>query len=718
MASHDDPDHALARTPVARLCRPPGAPVSAVRFQLLGPLSITDGGETVVLHPSKPANLLAALLLNAGSIVSVDYLQRMVWGDEQPATARAALQTCVLRLRRLFTRHEVVDTPIEAVPGGYRITAGGRSLDLVEFRERVRRTQKPGLSAEAAMGALQGALALWQTGVLANVRSEAIHRDEVPRLLEERLRVVERLCDLRLELGLCGQALVDLWSVTRAHPDHGRFREQLIEALYRTGRQTEALAEYRSFKAYLADGLGVGPSAALQRLELSILRGEDLGPASEPPALAGLPAGTPAAPAPVAEPPGLPPVPWFTGRAEAVATLRRRLTAAPEGAGTPVAELVCGGPGIGKTALAQQVAHLVRDDFPGGRTLVPMAAPDGSPRAAAEVVGELAARLGTPDAGSGPRALLILDDVVDAAQARDVLTAVPGHGVLLTSRLGLAGLVATHGVRVHRLGPLDGAEARELLTAVLGAERVADEPSGAEELAAVCGHHPLALVIAAARLGTRPALRLGDCARWLADDPLGRLSLSGHPRMSVVELFDAALARLDPDLAAAYVALGALGGPGWHAADGAAVLGLPVAECEAVLERLADAGLVEDGPPGPYHPHPLLRLHARLVAGQAGEGEARGPAGTPGGAGAPGQAGTAGRPAPPGRTGQSSHPAQSGPSGQSGPQTGQGGRPGHVPPPGPAGRAGQPGPAGFANSPSQPSRSTQSNRTSQPRQKV
>ncbi|WP_407566279.1 BTAD domain-containing putative transcriptional regulator [Streptomyces sp. 184] len=658
-----------------------------MRFQLLGPLSITDGGETVVLHPSKPANLLAALLLNAGAIVSVDYLQRMVWGDEQPATARAALQTCVLRLRRLFAKHEVVDTPIEAVPGGYRITADARSLDLVEFRERVRGTQEPGLSAEAALGALQGALALWQTGVLANVRSEVIHRDEVPRLLEERLRVVERLCDLRLELGQCGQALVDLWSVTRAHPDHGRFREQLIEALYRTGRQTEALAEYRRFKAYLADGLGVGPSAALQRLELSILRGEDLGPAAEPPARTALPAAAPAAPAPAPAPPALPPVPWFTGRAEAVATLRRRLTAEPDGSGAPAAELVCGGPGIGKTALAQQMAHLVRDHFPGGQTLVPMAAPDGSPRGAAEVVGELAGRLGTADAGAGERALLVLDDVVDAAQARDVLAAVPGHGVLITSRLGLAGLVATHGVRVHRLGALPAAEARELLTEVLGAERVAEEPGGAEELAEVCGHHPLALVIAAARLGTRPALRLGDCARWLADDPLGRLSLSGHPRMSVVDLFDAALDRLGPELAGAYVALGAIEEPGWDAADCAAVLGRPAAECEAVLERLADAGLLEDGPPGPYHPHPLLRLHTRLVAGRGG--------GPDEGAGPGGGAG-------PGRAARPDRSARAGPAAMAGPAATTS----------LAGPAGQTGPA------AQPSRSTQSNRTSQPRQKV
>ncbi len=95
-----------------------------MRFQLLGPLALADGPDVVVLQPSKPVILLAALLLNANSTVSAEYLQRAVWGEDQPATAKAALQTCVLRLRRLFTKHGVTGTSIEAVPGGYRITAG------------------------------------------------------------------------------------------------------------------------------------------------------------------------------------------------------------------------------------------------------------------------------------------------------------------------------------------------------------------------------------------------------------------------------------------------------------------------------------------------------------------------------------------------------------------------------------------------------------------
>lgn len=162
------------------------------------------------------------------------------------------------RLRRLFTKHGVTETPIEAVPGGYRITAGPRHLDLIGFRDEVRRAADIA-DPESELRVLKGALSLWEGSVLANVRSDVLHRDEVPRLVEERLRTLERACDLKLLLGRCGEALVELWSASRAHPGHERFREQLIEALYRTGRQTEALAEYRVVKDYLHDELGVDP---------------------------------------------------------------------------------------------------------------------------------------------------------------------------------------------------------------------------------------------------------------------------------------------------------------------------------------------------------------------------------------------------------------------------------------------------------------------------
>lgn len=622
---------------------------------------MTDGNDTVVLQPSKPTILLATLLLHANSVVSVGYLLRTVWGEEQPATAKAALQTCVLRLRRLFTKHGVTDTPIEAVPGGYRITAGAPTLDLIQFRERVRGAAGLAGDPEAELTALKDALGLWQGSVLANVPSHVLHRDEVPRLTEERLRTVERACDLELTMGRCGEALVELWSATRSYPGHERFWEQLIEALYRTGRQSEALGEYRRIKGHLLDELGVDPSPALQRLELQILRGEDLGaadggvahgvahgavdagPGAGAPALAaGSPQAGPATPA-VAEPPQIvlpvPAVPSFTGRAAEVAALVARLTEstdstestdgfdgpdAPAGAGRAI--LLSGAPGIGKTALALQVATLVRDSFPDGCHLVRMVGPDGTPHSPAEVAAAVSATLREHGAERS-RALLVLDDVADADQVRPLLTgalgAVGGTGgadcaTIITSRRGLTGLVATHGGWVLRLGTFAPEESYRLLRSVLGTERVSAEPGAARALAAACGHYPLALRILTARLLTRPGLRLADAVGWLTEDPLARLSLTDDPGMSVERVLGGALERLGPGLAQALLRVGTLPMDTFQAADATDVLVLPgtppetpVAEAELVLDRLADAGLLEEGSPGPYRMHELLRVYAR-----------------------------------------------------------------------------------------------------------
>lgn len=658
-----------------------------MRFQVLGPLSLSRGSEVVVLQPSKPTVLLAALLLNANSLVSGDYLLRVVWGEDQPATAKAALQTCVLRLRRLFTKHGVTQTPIEAVPGGYRVIASAPHLDLLDFRERRAGADRCRGDLEAELRILEEALELWQGPLLTNVRSDALHRDEVPQLKEEHLRALERACDLRLALGNCGRALGDLWGVTRTHPGHERFREQLIEALYRTGRQDEALAEYQRIKAYLREELGVDPSATLRKLELAILRGEDLGPASAdgPPVRLALPAGTrPATTARAGEPgeavelgesaelvvtradrersetpaeldvakgtrssgepPGstrvgelgsedaalggsgaagttetagispaslspVRPVPAFSGRAREIKALADRL----EGATNTDLTLLCGAPGVGKTALAVQTADLARSRFPGGQSVLLMVHPDGSPRSAREAAAIVAAARASRDETGAGGLLLVLDDVVDAEQVRPLLPCPSGDALIVTSRMGLAGLVATHGGWVQRVNNLAPEESRELMVAVLGAERVAEEPEAADQLAAACGHHPLALRILTARLLTRPTLRLADGVQWLGDDPVARLTLPDDSRMSVRRLLGTAIDRLDPRQADAFLRVAALPRTGFSPADGAVALGTSEADAEDVLEQLADAGFLEEGPPVPYRMHELLRAYARGV---------------------------------------------------------------------------------------------------------
>lgn len=256
------------------------------RFLVLGPLSIADDATTVVLQPSKPATLLATLLLHPGTMVSVEFLQRRIWGEEQPSTAKAALQTCVLRLRRLFAKYGVAPDAIEAIPGGYRITADPDLLDLTCFRDRVHRATEAG-DPEEELRLLRSALSLWRGPALTNVQSEALHREDVPRLEEERLRTQERVFDLELAAGRCRQVLAELRAAAEAHPFHERFWEQLIEALHRTGRRADALTEHQRISRHLRDELGVDPGTGLRQLHQAVLRGDDL--ETPPPASYGPP---------------------------------------------------------------------------------------------------------------------------------------------------------------------------------------------------------------------------------------------------------------------------------------------------------------------------------------------------------------------------------------------------------------------------------------------
>jgi DNA-binding SARP family transcriptional activator len=540
-------------------------------FRVLGPLALARGDDSVVLPPSRVASLLAALLVRPNEVVPVGALQEAIWGDDQPAAARAALQTCAMRLRQLFVRHAIGASSIETVPGGYRFNASGETADLVRFREMAGASDARS-RPDQQLVRLEGALALWRGPLLANVPSESLHRDVVPRLTEERLRVLERLCDLKIRLGLAASALVQLWEATRTHLGDERLAELHIEALYRTGRQADALAEYRRVKGFLAEELGVDPGPRLRRLELRILTGES--PVEEPETV--VVAG---------ESPGIEPPRGFVGRSALVGSVGERLRA---GAGVVV---LTGLPGVGKTALARRVASVVRDEFPAGQFLLAMHGADGAPACVDELAGQLA-RWSRP--GSAGRGLLVLDDVADVRQALAVAPLwTPGDAVLLTSRFGLAGVVARFGGTIERVGRFEPAESVTLLNDLVGDDRAAAEPDAVSALADLCDHLPLALRIAAARLLTRTA-DLAASVAWLRENPMGRLALPGDPDMTVQGRFDEAVHRLAPALVSAFLRIGTLDGGALDLSTVADRLQATPDAAEAVLDQLVDASLVDE----------------------------------------------------------------------------------------------------------------------------
>lgn len=597
------------------------------RFCVLGLVSIADDTQTVVFRPSKPVSLLAALLLHPNEPRSVEFLQNAVWEDYPSPTSKATLQTYVLRLRKLFRKFGISDNVIETVPGGYRLPATADSLDLVKFRELIR-ASGAGTTPHSELALLRQALSLWHGAPLANIQSGALQRDEVPRLTEEWLRAAERCFDIQIDLGLHRDVTAAMRAATQEHPGHERFREQLIEALYRSGRQADALGEYRSVKRYLREELGVYPGAALQRLEAAILRGEELAPRVRPEPPVRLADTARRHRAAVTRQPLPPDLPHFVGRQQELRVLAEQLTA--ESAG-PMVVVVSGPPGIGKTALAVRLAHLVKPHFPGGQWVTWLPGPDAAARPAGEP-GEPgpagqprpADHAGpTRPAGGGageaprpgePRTLLLIDNATGVDQIEPLLPTDRGSAAIVTARTSLAGLVMKRGSRTLRLDALPGPDSLRLLESMLGARWAAADAPAAHELADLCGHFPFALRVAATRLLTGTERTTAGLVRAIRADPVRKLAMAGDPQMSVHRMLAEFLRGLDRQIAEAFVRIGSSPLPDLTLGECSALLGRPAADAEQLLEALVDAGLVGGAADGRYHVNGLLRGFCAGVA--------------------------------------------------------------------------------------------------------
>ncbi|MFP3991804.1 BTAD domain-containing putative transcriptional regulator [Streptomyces sp. E11-3] len=585
----------------------------ALRFSVLGPVRAWRGGEPLTTGSPQQRALLAALLLREGRTATAAELIDAIWGEEPPSQALAAVRTYASRLRKALS-----PDVLASESGGYAIRLPGDTLDLAVAEDLWAQAEKARSTGDLchARTLLNETLDLWDGEPLANVPGPYADTQRT-RLEEWRLQLLETRLDMDLEQGCHAESVSELTALTAAHPLRERLRELLMLALYRSGRQAEALAVYADTRRLLADELGVDPRPGLAELQQRILQAD--------PALAE-PAASPASAAPTPVRPAQLPatVPDFTGRASFVAELGEVLSSA-EGRVMAVSALAGIG-GVGKTTLAVHVAHEVRPHFPDGQLYVDLQG--AGPRVAEPetVLGSFLRALGTADSAipdsmeeraalyrsllDGRRVLVLLDNARDAAQVRPLLPGTAGCAALVTSRVRMVDLVGAHLVDLDVMSP---EEALQLFTKIVGEERVASEREAALDVVAACGFLPLAIRIAASRLAARRTWTVSVLAAKLGDERR-RLDELQAGDLAVKATFELGYGALEPAQARAFRLLGLADSPHISVAAAAALLDLPVEDTEDLLESLVDTSLLESAAPGRYRYHDLVRLYARACA--------------------------------------------------------------------------------------------------------
>ncbi|MFC7584913.1 BTAD domain-containing putative transcriptional regulator [Nonomuraea antimicrobica] len=500
-----------------------------MRFAVLGPLEVTtDDGRAVRVPELKVRALLACLLAHPGQVVADERLIRALWGPQPPGNPLGALRARVSQLRRALDEAEPGARELVVTrPPGYLVAAGTDARRFQEALERSRAAAEPG--ERAAL--LAEALSWWRGPAFADFADLAagtLTRGAALRLEEQRLTALEDYADVRLDLGQDASQLGELAELAARHPARERFHALLMRALYRSGRQAEALEVYHALRERLRDELGLDPGPEIVALHRAILE--------QSPSLRRPPGIAPPPPARLPEP-----LTQLVGRDDVLAEL-------VDLPGTARLVTLTGTGGVGKSRLALEAARLLSGSFPGGAHLVELAAVPGS--LTGGVVDAVAAALGlrADDGAADPaeriaaalgarRTLLVLDNcehVVEpvAKLTELLLRAGPQTRVIATSRepLGVTG-------EVVRQVPALGADAAMRLFAVRAAEAapgfaLTEADAGAVET--ICRRLdgiPLALELAAARvraLGVRVvAERLDDRFRLLS---AGRRAGPTHQR--------------------------------------------------------------------------------------------------------------------------------------------------------------------------------------------
>jgi DNA-binding SARP family transcriptional activator/tetratricopeptide (TPR) repeat protein len=625
-----------------------------VRYSVLGAITVHAGATPLPLGPPRQRAVLAYLLLRNGHVVPITQLIDALWGVEPVATARTQVHAAVSGLRA--TLNAAGAPVISTRRDSYVIDVAEEDVDVLRFWLLLAAARKAlGREAyHAAATSARMALRLWRGPALADVSASYVEPART-RLEAERQAAYEVLFDAELHEGHHAEVAQEIAACVEEYPLREKLVCQLMLALYRGGRQAEALAAARSLRGRLVEEHGLDPGAELQDLERAMLTNDPalVAHAVKPTASVTLmPAsGHPTDPAD-REPSDTRPdelprdLPHFTGRTEALAELQLWLAKHDYGAGGPITiTAISGTGGVGKTALAVHWAHSVRDRFPDGQLYINLRGfdPEGTAVTPAEAIRRFLDSLGVPanrvPVGAqaqaslyrtllaGRRMLVVLDNARDPDQVRPLLPGAPDCLVLITSRNKLTSLVAAEGANTLPLDMLTLGEARDLLTRRLTRHPAATSSLAAPDLAAPdlaavdeiidhCGRLPLALAIVAARAATNPHLSPPDLAGELRSrhDRLDLLSTGDAPATDLRAVFSWSYRALDGDAASLFHLLGLHPGPDISLAAVVSLTGMPVGRIRPLLARLAGAHLVDERVPGRYSLHDLVRSYASELA--------------------------------------------------------------------------------------------------------
>lgn len=572
--------------------------------------------------------LLVVLLLRPGQGVSAAVLMEALWGDYPPVTATKSLRTYAWRWRKVLENDAAKPRLLTTVGDGYRLEVPEDAVDVRRAEALARRARRVG-DARSARSMLAEALALFNGEPLAGVPGPFAERHR-RRLSDLHLDLLEARLALDIDLGRASWCVPELRALSDENPLRESLYVLLIRALHASGRPGEAAAVFPAARRRIVDQLGLEPSAELADAHRRLLT-------SERPAAPPLPIEEPARieeplrseePAGIEEQPGIEeraPRPAqvpattadFTGR-EAVARLIIDTLSRPDRGSLPIVT-VTGMGGLGKTTLARHVAHRLGGHYPDGQLYAELRGGDALPASPQDVLDGFLAALGVefvPDCLDSRsalfrsvthdrRLLVVLDDAHSLAQITPLLPGAATCGVLITSRSRLAGL---NGAVHADLEVFDEAEAIELLSRVIGHDRVAAERETARELVMACGLLPLAVRIVAARLAARPGWSIGTLRdRFTGGRRLGTLRAGD---LDVSATFLASWQQLTPEQQRALVVLAVTDIPDFALPIAARMLGRSEPDSEDLLEGLVDLALLESDTARRYHLHPIVRSFA------------------------------------------------------------------------------------------------------------